>query len=192
MMLAFVLIAGSLAAGAAVLLLLPLVRRRADARPAAGFRRRRCCRDVVRRRRPVCGLQQLLLGGFAAPVGDTPAARAARLAQELARPARRPRWMAELGRIYMELEQYPARGARLSARRSHLPMSRTPRPSWAWPKRCWPRTSHSSQVPRARMFERALELRAEQSEGAALQRVRRAWGAARLPVARNASSACWP
>ena len=37
MMLAFVLIAGSLAAGAAVLLLLPLMRQREDARPAAGI-----------------------------------------------------------------------------------------------------------------------------------------------------------
>ena len=36
MILTFVLIAGSLAAGAAVLLLLPLMRPRADARPAAG------------------------------------------------------------------------------------------------------------------------------------------------------------
>ena len=37
MMLTFVLIAGSLAAGAAVLLLLPLMRQRADSRPAAGL-----------------------------------------------------------------------------------------------------------------------------------------------------------
>ena len=37
MMLAFVLIAGSLATAAAVLLLLPLVRQREDKRPAASF-----------------------------------------------------------------------------------------------------------------------------------------------------------
>ena len=37
MILAFVLIAGSLAAGAAVLLLMPLMRRREDSRPAAAL-----------------------------------------------------------------------------------------------------------------------------------------------------------
>ena len=106
MMFAFVLIASSLAAGAAVLLLLPLVRRRDDARPAAAI-----TAGVV--------LFGLLLGGGAlyaafsnyswveAPAAaDTPAAAAARLAKELARnPDRIEGWL-DLGRRYLELQQY--------------------------------------------------------------------------------------
>jgi cytochrome c-type biogenesis protein CcmH len=107
MMFAFVLIAGSLAAGAAVLLLLPLVRRREDSQPAAAI-----TAGVV--------LFGLLLGGGAlyaafsnyswveAPaVVDTPAAAAARLAKELAKnPDNIEGWM-DLGRRYFELQQYP-------------------------------------------------------------------------------------
>src|SRR5688572_9578664 len=107
MMFAFVLIAGSLAAGAAVLLLLPLMRRREDSRPAAAI-----TSGVV--------LFVLLLGGGAlyaafsnytwveAPaVADTPAAAAARLAKDLARnPDRIEGWL-DLGRRYFDLQQYP-------------------------------------------------------------------------------------
>jgi cytochrome c-type biogenesis protein CcmH len=107
MMLAFVLIAGSLAAGAAVLLLLPLVRQRADSRPAAGL----AAAGV---------LFALLLGGAAmyaafsnytwvdAPaVADTPAAMAARLAKRLAaEPDNLEGWLM-LGRSYEKLEQFP-------------------------------------------------------------------------------------
>jgi len=107
MMLTFVLIAGSLAAGAAVLLLLPLVRQRADSRPAAGL---------------AAGalLCVLLLGGaglYAAfsnyswvaspPAMDSPAAMAAKLAQRLGdSPGDLDGWLM-LGRTYATLEQYP-------------------------------------------------------------------------------------
>lgn len=107
MMLAFVLIAGSLAAGAAVLLLLPLMRQRADSRPAAGL----AAGGV---------LLALLLGGAAmyaafsnytwvdAPdVAETPAAMAAKLAKRLAaEPNNLEGWLM-LGRSYQTLEQFP-------------------------------------------------------------------------------------
>jgi cytochrome c-type biogenesis protein CcmH len=107
MMLAFVLIAGSLAAGAAVLLLLPLMRQREDKRPAAGL----AAGGV---------LVLLLLGGgmlYAAfsnyswvempDVSDTPAAMAAKLAKRLAaEPNDLEGWLM-LGRTYGTLEQFP-------------------------------------------------------------------------------------
>ena len=107
MMLTFVLIAGSLAAGAAVLLLLPLVRQRADSRPAAGL-----AAGAV--------LCALLLGGaglyaafsnyswVASPAAmDSPAAMAAKLAQRLGdSPGDLEGWLM-LGRTYATLEQYP-------------------------------------------------------------------------------------
>jgi len=107
MMLAFVLIAGSLAAGAAVLLLLPLMRPREDKRPAAGL----AAGGV---------LVVLLLGGgvlYAAfsnyswveipDVSETPAAMAAKLAKRLAaEPNDLEGWLT-LGRTYSTLEQFP-------------------------------------------------------------------------------------
>jgi cytochrome c-type biogenesis protein CcmH len=107
MILAFVLIAGSLAAGAAVLLLLPLMRQREDKRPAAGL----AAGGV---------LVVLLLGGgvlYAAfsnyswvempDVADTPAAMAAKLAKRLAaEPNDLEGWLM-LGRTYSTLEQFP-------------------------------------------------------------------------------------
>ena len=107
MILTFVLIAGSLAAGAAVLLLLPLMRPRADARPAAGV--------------AAAGmLMVLLLGGAALYAGfsnytwvempdvaETPAAMAGKLAKRLAsEPNDLEGWML-LGRTYSTLEQFP-------------------------------------------------------------------------------------
>jgi cytochrome c-type biogenesis protein CcmH len=107
MMLAFVLIAGSLAAGAAVLLLLPLMRQREDKRPAAGL----AAGGV---------LVVLLLGGgvlYAAfsnyswvempDMAETPAAMAAKLAKRLAsEPNDLEGWLL-LGRTYSVLEQFP-------------------------------------------------------------------------------------
>jgi len=107
MMLTFVMIAGSLAAGAAVLLLLPLIRQRADSRPAAGL-----AAGAV--------LCVLLLGGaglYAAfsnyswvnsPAEmESPAAMAAKLAQRLGdTPGDLDGWLM-LGRTYATLEQYP-------------------------------------------------------------------------------------
>ncbi len=84
MMLTFVLIAGTLAAGAAVLLLLPLMRRRADGSPVSGIA-------------AIGVLFALLLGGAgmyaafsnydwveAPAVAETPAAMTAKLARRLA------------------------------------------------------------------------------------------------------------
>ena len=107
MMLTFVMIAGSLAAGAAVLLLLPLIRQRADSRPAAGL-----AAGAV--------LCVLLLGGaglyaafsnyswVASPAEmESPAAMAAKLAQRLGdTPGDLDGWLM-LGRTYATLEQYP-------------------------------------------------------------------------------------
>ena len=107
MILAFVLIAGSLVIGAAILLLLPLMRPRPDARPVAAL----AAGGV---------LIVLLLGGgglYAAfsnyswvetPVtGDSPAAMAARLAARLAKePDDLQGWLL-LGRTYITIEQFP-------------------------------------------------------------------------------------
>ena len=107
MILTFVLIAGTLAAGAAVLLLLPLMRPRADARPVASV--------------AAAGtLMVLLLGGAALyaafsnytwvempDAAETPAAMAAKLAKRLAtEPNDLDGWML-LGRTYSTLEQFP-------------------------------------------------------------------------------------
>src|SRR4051812_38293152 len=107
MMLTFVLIAGSLAAGAAVLLLVPLMRRRPDNRPVSMFA-------------AIGVLFVLLLGGagmYAAfsnfawvespSVSDTPAAMTAKLARRLAaQPDDLAGWL-QLGRSYQVLEQWP-------------------------------------------------------------------------------------
>ena len=118
MMLAFVLIAGSLAAGAAVLLLLPLLRRRADARPASAVA-------------AVAVLLAMLLGGaglYAAfsnyawvdtpGVGDTPAAMAAQTRASGWPPSPDDRRrLAAARHVPMRARAVPLARARLSARR---------------------------------------------------------------------------
>lgn len=107
MILAFILIAGTLAAGAAVLLLWPLLRRTADARPPAAV-------TAV-----VC-LLVMLLGGAglyaafskykwtdATAVADTPAAMTARLAKRLAKESGTTEDWLKLGHSYVVLGQYP-------------------------------------------------------------------------------------
>jgi cytochrome c-type biogenesis protein CcmH len=103
---AFLVVGGALAAGAVVLLSLPLLGRRDGVKPSI-------VTAVV-----LAGV--LLFGGGglylllsqydwakATPVADTPAAMIAKLARRLARdPNDLPGWL-QLGRKYMELEQFP-------------------------------------------------------------------------------------
>jgi cytochrome c-type biogenesis protein CcmH len=107
MMIAFVLVAGTLAAGAAVLLILPLLRGRPDARPVAGI---------------AAGVMLFVLlfgtaGLYAAlsnftwvdepVVAETPAAMTAKLARRMAaEPDNLEGWLM-LGRSYTALEQFP-------------------------------------------------------------------------------------
>jgi cytochrome c-type biogenesis protein CcmH len=107
MILSFILIAGTLAAGAALLVLLPLLRRRQDSRPAAAVT-------------AVAWLLVMLLGAaglYAAfsnytwtdntRVADTPAAMTARLAKRLARESGTTEEWLKLGHSYVVLGQYP-------------------------------------------------------------------------------------
>ena len=157
MMLAFVLIAGSLAAGAAVLLLLPLVRRRVDAQPAAGI--------------PAAAVTvAILLGGAALyaafseydwvttrPVGDTPAARAARLAQELAAsPDDAQRWI-QLGGMYMELEQFPL-AVRAFQRADRLANNQNTEAIMGMAEAMLAQDPAQIESAAGRMFERVLEM----------------------------------
>ena len=157
MMLAFVLIAGSLAAGAAVLLLLPLVRRRADAQPVSGL--------------PVVVVTvAILLGGAGlytafskydwvttGPVGNTPAARAARLAQELAAsPNDVQRWM-QLAGMYMELEQFPL-AARAFQRADRLANNQNTEAIMGMAEAMLAQDPAQLEGAAGRMFERVLEL----------------------------------
>jgi len=107
MTIVFVLVAGTLAAGAAALLVLPLLRAQPDARPVSSI-----AAGVV--------LFVLLVGAaglYAAlsnftwvdepVVAETPAAMTAKLAQRMARePENLEGWLM-LGRSYTALEQYP-------------------------------------------------------------------------------------
>jgi len=107
MNIAFILIAGSLAAGVALLLLLPLVRRREDARPVAVAA-------------AVTLVIVLLAGGAGlyrafsnydweagANAAESPAAMTARLAKRLAQGSGSVDEWLQLGRSYTVLEQFP-------------------------------------------------------------------------------------
>jgi cytochrome c-type biogenesis protein CcmH len=106
MIFAFVLLAGALAAGAAALLLRPLLKRRADA-PVDGL----TAGVLVFLLFAAGGGLYVALSKFtwndAPVVADTPAAKAARLAKELAgNPGRLEGWL-QLGDMYFELQQFP-------------------------------------------------------------------------------------
>jgi len=104
---AFVLIAGSLVAGAALVLLVPLLRKRADGRPVAAIS-------------AVVVLFVMLAGGAglyalfsnytwvdAPSASDSPAAVTAQRAKRLAENPDDLQGWVELGRSYMDLRQYP-------------------------------------------------------------------------------------
>jgi cytochrome c-type biogenesis protein CcmH len=107
MILAFVLIAGSLAAGAALLVLLPLVRRRADATPVAGASAAVVTGAVLLGTAALYAVFSNYTWVSTHSVADTPAAMTAKLARELADdPENLSGWLA-LGHSYAELEQFP-------------------------------------------------------------------------------------
>jgi cytochrome c-type biogenesis protein CcmH len=107
MILAFVLIAGTLAAGAALLVLLPLVRRRADAKPVAGASAAVVTAAVLLGTAALYAVFSNYGWVNTHSVADTPAAMTAKLARELAvNPDNLNGWLM-LGRSYGELEQYP-------------------------------------------------------------------------------------
>jgi cytochrome c-type biogenesis protein CcmH len=157
MMFVFIFLAGSLATAAAVLLLLPLLRRRTDGLAAAGV--------------PAAAVAvAILLGGvglYAAfskydwgqkqPVGNTPAARAALLAQELAAsPNDVDRWL-QLGGMYMELEQFPL-AERAYKRADRLATNQNPEAIMGLAEAMLAQDPAQLEGPSGRLFERVLEL----------------------------------
>ncbi len=157
MILTFVLIAGSLAAGASLLLLLPLLRRREDSQPVSAAA-------------AVTVLFAMLLGGaglYAAfsnygwvegsAVGDTPAAMTARLAKRLAaNPNDLDGWLL-LGRSYGVIEQYPL-AVRAFQRADRLANGKNVEAIVGWAESLVAQDPEQLGGAAGRLFERALEL----------------------------------
>jgi cytochrome c-type biogenesis protein CcmH len=157
MILSFVLIAGTFAAGAAVLLLLPLLRRRADSRPAAAGA-------------AVSVLLAMLLGGaglYAAfsnfswtdtsSASDTPAAMTARLAKRLAKGSGSVDDWLQLGRSYVVLGQYPL-ALRAFQRADQMSGGRNAEAIMNMAEVLVQQDVEELRGRAGRMFERALEL----------------------------------
>lgn len=156
MMLAFVLIAGAITAGAGVLLALPLLRRRGDEPRSAVT--------------AVCLVLLLLASGAglyawlseftwaeAPVVANTPAAKAAKLAKELARkPDDIPGWM-QLGELYFDLEQYPL-AIRAFQRADRLAEGRNAAAISAMAESMLAQDFESIRGTAGRLFERVLEM----------------------------------
>jgi cytochrome c-type biogenesis protein CcmH len=107
MILTFVLVAGTLAAGAALLVLLPLVRRREDAKPVAGASAAAVTGALLLGTAGLYAVFSNYTWVSTRSAADTPAAMTARLARELAsKPDNLGGWLM-LGRSYGELEQFP-------------------------------------------------------------------------------------
>jgi cytochrome c-type biogenesis protein CcmH len=157
MMMAFVLIAGSLAAAAAVLVLWPLVSRRKDSQPAS----------------PIAAAAVtfvLLLGSaglYAAfsnyswvtghDVAETPAAMAARLSERLAdKPDDLDGWLM-LGRSYSVLEQYPL-AVRAYQRADRLANGQNVEALMGLGESMLAQDTNELSTGAGRMFERALLL----------------------------------
>lgn len=183
MMLTFVLIAGTLAAGAAVLLLLPLMRRRADGSPVSGIA-------------AVAVLFALLLGGAgmyaafsnyawveAPAVADTPAAMTAKLARRLAdNPDDLQGWL-QLGQSYQVLEQWPL-ASRAFQRADRLANGQNVEAILGLAESLFAEDQEQLRGAAGHLFERALQLDPD-SQKALFYSAFAALGRGELPVARE-------
>lgn len=157
-MMAFIVIAATLATATALLLLVPLIRRRTDARPTAvlasigvvlvvlggGF-------GLYR------GLSTYDWGATVPAVADTPAAMTAKLARRLARePEDLPGWLL-LGRSYSELGQFPL-AARAYQRADRLADGKNVEALIGIGETLVAQDAESIRGPAGHVFERALEL----------------------------------
>lgn len=156
MILAFVLIAGALTAGVAVLIARPLLKRREDAPP-----------DAITAGVLLIGLFALSGGVYtilsqyswveAPATADTPAAKAARLARELARsPDDAEGWM-RLGAMYFDLEQYPL-AIRAFQRADRLADGKNAEALSAMAESMLAQDFENIRGPAGRLFERVLEM----------------------------------
>jgi cytochrome c-type biogenesis protein CcmH len=183
MMLTFVLIAGTLAAGAAVLLLVPLMRRREDNRPVSMLA-------------AVGVLFVLLLGGAgmyaafsnyawveAPSVSDTPAAMTAKLARRLAaQPDDLSGWL-QLGRSYQVLEQWPL-AVRAFQRADRLADGKNVNAILGVAESLFAEDQESLRGAAGHLFERALQLDPN-SQKALFYSAFAALGRGELPVAKQ-------
>jgi cytochrome c-type biogenesis protein CcmH len=183
MMLTFVLLAGTLAAGAAVLVMVPLVRRREDNRPVS----------IIA---AICVLFVLLLGAagmYAAfsnyawvdspSVAETPAAVTAKLAQRLAdHPDDLPGWL-ELGGKYQVLDQWPL-AVRAFQRADRLAGGQNVQAILGLAESLFAEDQESLRGAAGHLFERALQLDPH-SQKALFYSAFAALGRGELPVARE-------
>jgi len=183
MMLTFVLVAGTLAAGAAVLLLVPLMRRREDNRPVSMIA-------------AVSVLFVLLLGGaglYAAfsnyawvetpAVAQTPAAMTAQLASKLAaKPDDLPGWL-QLGRSYQVLEQWPL-AVRAYQRADRLANGQNVEAILGLAESLFAQDQESLRGAAGHLFERALQIN-PRSQKALFYSAFAALGRGELPVAKE-------
>ncbi|HTU68034.1 MAG TPA: tetratricopeptide repeat protein [Steroidobacteraceae bacterium] len=183
MMLVFVLIAGTLAAGAAALLLLPLVKRREDNRPVSTLA-------------AVGVLFALLLGGAglyaafsnyswvdAPAVADTPAAMTAKLAKRLAeQPDDLDGWL-KLGRSYQVLEQWPL-SVRAYQRADRLANGQNVDAILGVAESLFAQDQDALRGAAGKLFERALELDPHNAK-ALFYSAFAALGRGELPLARE-------
>ena len=157
MIVAFVLIAGTLATAAALLLLTPLLRRREDTRPAAAIA-------------SIAVLLVVLLGGAGlyagfsnykwndtSTVADTPAAMTAQLASRLARQGGSQEDWLKLGRSYGVLGQYPL-ALRAYQRADQMAKGQNAEALMGMAETLVQQDVDELRGRGGRMFERALEL----------------------------------
>jgi len=183
MMLVFVLVAGTLAAGSAALVLLPLMRRRQDNRPVSTIA-------------AVSVLFVLLLGAAglyaafsnyawveAPALAETPAAMTAKLARRLAaKPDDLDGWL-KLGRSYQVLEQWPL-SVRAYQRADRLANGQNVDAILGIAESLFAQDQESLRGAAGHLFERALALDPH-SQKALFYSAFAALGRGELPVARE-------